>query len=105
MPVPRTDKSELAYTTRKIESNFSNFSAWHQRSKVYESMGAIDKSAELEWVRNAMYTDPDDQSVWIYHRWLMGSGDDTKLLLQEINAIQELLNEQPDSKCECRKQR
>ncbi|KAF8350858.1 rab-protein geranylgeranyltransferase [Amanita rubescens] len=98
MPVPRTDKSELTYTTRKIESNFSNFSAWHQRSKVYESMGAIDKSAELEWVRNAMYTDPDDQSVWIYHRWLMGSGDDPKLLLQEINAIQELLDEQPDSK-------
>jgi geranylgeranyl transferase type-2 subunit alpha len=103
MPVPRTDNSELAYTTRKIESNFSNFSAWHQRSKVYESKDAIDIAAELELVRNAMYTDPEDQSVWIYHRWLVGAGDDPNLLLQEIAAIQELLNEQPDSKCGCRK--
>lgn len=103
MPVARTDKSELAYTTRKIESNFSNFSAWHQRSKVYESKGAIDTAAELELVRNAMYTDPEDQSVWIYHRWLIGAGDDPNLLQQEIAAIQELLNEQPDSKCGCRK--
>ncbi|SJL04515.1 uncharacterized protein ARMOST_07882 [Armillaria ostoyae] len=105
MPVPRSETSELAYTTKKIESNFSNFSAWHQRSKTLTSLwdsGRLDpvksKEDEFELVRNAMFTDPDDQSVWLYHRWLIGSGDDKTLLENEIAVIQELLDEQPDSK-------
>ncbi|KAF5386777.1 hypothetical protein D9615_001668 [Tricholomella constricta] len=38
MPVKRSEKSEFAYTSRKIEANISNFSAWHQRSKVITSL-------------------------------------------------------------------
>ncbi|KAJ7684689.1 rab-protein geranylgeranyltransferase [Mycena polygramma] len=105
MPVARTETAELAYTTRKIESNFSNFSAWHQRSKILTSLwtsGKLDysksKEEEFELVRNAMYTDPNDQSVWIYHRWLMGAGEDRDVLEREIAIIQELLDEQSDSK-------
>ncbi|EPT05943.1 hypothetical protein FOMPIDRAFT_1026824 [Fomitopsis schrenkii] len=105
MPVKRPAQTELAYTKRKIEANFSNFSAWHQRSKVLTSLweaGQIDrrtsKEEEFDLVKNAMYTDPGDQSVWIYHRWLIGAGDDYDVVQREISVIQELLDEQSDSK-------
>ncbi|KAI8998770.1 rab-protein geranylgeranyltransferase [Trametes punicea] len=105
MPVKRSEQSELNYTRRKIEANFSNFSAWHQRSKVLTSMweaGKLDKIRSLEeefdLVKNAMYTDPNDQSVWIYHRWLIGTGEDKDVLEREITSIRELFEEQPDSK-------
>ncbi|KAM5539019.1 hypothetical protein V8D89_007242 [Ganoderma adspersum] len=105
MPVKRSETSELVYTKRKIESNISNFSAWHQRSKVLTSLwdaGKLDKDKaieeEFDLVRNAMYTDPNDQSVWIYHRWLVGPGDDKVVIEREITSIQELLDIQPDSK-------
>lgn len=96
MPVQRPDTAELAYTGRKISASFSNFSAWHQRSKIYSSLwnsGQLDsikareQGSDLYWyffsyspveefelVHNAIYTDPEDQSAWIYHRWLIGTG-------------------------------
>jgi len=105
MPDQRPIITELAYTTRKIGASFSNFSAWHQRSKVYSSLwnaGELDplhsREEEFDLVHNALFTDPDDQSAWIYHRWLIGSGENEEQLRQEITIIEELLGEQPDSK-------
>ena len=100
MPIRRPEKAELSYTTKKIEANFSNFSAWHQRTKVLSSLwasGEVDRKSslqkginwlpfyhrqvhqrlprsEFELVQNAMFTLPEDQSAWLYHRWLIGSG-------------------------------
>lgn len=77
-------EKEFDYTTEKIESNFSNFSAWHNRSQLILKLFEIDlrkrdiftsKSAflqnELLLLKNAMYTDPDDSSVWTSMSWLL----------------------------------
>ncbi|KAG8935545.1 Rab geranylgeranyltransferase [Tulasnella sp. 418] len=104
-PDPRSEISELDYTTKKIESNFSNFSAWHQRSKLLtalwekgEKTDPSFKDQEFELIKQAMYTDPNDQSVWLYHRWLIGSGDSQTVLRREIAVMEELLEIEPDSK-------
>ena len=90
-------RKELDYTMRHIEANFSNFSAWHYRSKLLprvwdaeqlntssrtaeRAKGASERHAatltraEFELLQQAMYTDPSDQSILIYHRWLLAQG-------------------------------
>lgn len=137
-------EKELDYSLQKLNSNFSNYSAWHYRSKliprvhsVFErenlfeneiyQQGKIPMSLhynitslgfllfnvvrelmkvyghlhfvlllliiyvidlyflsgvltyihlhlflEVSMVESAVYTDPNDQSAWFYHRWLLG---------------------------------
>ena len=38
----------------------------------YPGLVASSQRKEFELVKQALYTDPDDQSAWIYHRWLIG---------------------------------
>lgn len=68
---------ELEFTYEKICSNFSNYSSWHYRSKLIEELYYHDKidseifKNELNLIENAIFTDPNDQSAWIYEKWLL----------------------------------
>ncbi|GAK63923.1 RAB-protein geranylgeranyltransferase [Moesziomyces antarcticus] len=113
----RLAEAELAYALRQIERNFSNFSAWHLRSQLLPCVWAAQRltpeqeearlDKELELVQQAMYTDPADQSVWFYHRWLVdrlttSPPEDTAglcaKLANEVRSIDELHELEPDSK-------
>lgn len=50
-------------------------------------------------MKNALWMAPDDQSGWLYHRWLIGAGDDIVVLEREIAMIEELLEVEPESRC------
>ncbi|KAA8538190.1 hypothetical protein F0562_027798 [Nyssa sinensis] len=77
----RSDAEELLYTTDMINKNFSNYSAWHNRSVLLSHL--LEKRAqgffpkekvltdEYDLVHQALFTDPDDQSGWFYHLWLL----------------------------------
>ncbi|KAJ1424752.1 Protein prenyltransferase, alpha subunit [Sesbania bispinosa] len=77
----RSDEDELNYTEEVIGANFSNYSAWHNRSVLLSNLlkrkagGFFPKEKvlgeEYEHVHNAIFTDPDDQSGWFYHLWLI----------------------------------
>ena len=74
---------------RRVEDNFSNYSAWHERSATLllaaenESQKSPSSSPpppiisasllekEYDLVRQAVFTDPEDQAPWLYHRWLL----------------------------------
>ncbi|GAA6011181.1 hypothetical protein JCM11491_006748 [Sporobolomyces phaffii] len=111
LPVPRpTTETELQFTTKKISHNFSNFSAWHYRTKLltklWDERGWTDDTnpdrvkrvdQEFDLVKQAIWSDPNDQSAWLYHRWLVGTGT-VSLVRREIAGIEELLEEEPDSR-------
>lgn len=84
-------EEELNYSTDLIENNFSNYSAWHYRSTLLPkihfdaSKGSIKEDVllqEFELIKNAVFTDPDDQSAWFYHRFLLGRN---KIPLEILN--------------------
>ncbi|KAA8571575.1 hypothetical protein EYC84_001573 [Monilinia fructicola] len=78
-------ESEFAYTTRMINAELKNFSAWHNRSKLIPKL--LDERQataserrqflddEFDLITKAMWNDayPYDQSVWFYHQFLMST--------------------------------
>lgn len=103
-------QKELQFTTDKIRSNFSNFSAWHRRHIVLLKALSLPQEQcpnscdirliwkqEYDFVLNALFTDPSDQSPWLYHNWLVKNnhGFLGEEQLEKLRALQEL---EPDNK-------
>ncbi|CAL9103568.1 unnamed protein product [Musa acuminata var. zebrina] len=75
------EEEELKFTKKMIDTNFSNYSAWHNRSALLshllkkKSQGFDSKkntlTEEYELVHDALFTDQSDQSGWFYHLWLL----------------------------------
>lgn len=75
-------KNECDMAEKMIKKNFSNFSAWHYRSKlmpkIYERQEGLAYilpveriTQDMEMLKHAFFTDPNDQSPWNYHEWLI----------------------------------
>lgn len=95
-----------------IEVNFSNYSAWHHRSISLLKFLQTDSdffqktlNEEFETLKSAFYTDPNDQSAWFYHRWLVdivqktnSKKDSQDRIKEQLKVCEELLEIEPDSK-------
>lgn len=110
--VANTDlKSEFDFTTEKIKSNFSNFSAWHRRHKLLiRGLSLADAgkcpsecNLKLIWndeynlILNALYTDPSDQSPWLYHNWLV-KNNFGNFGQEQLATLGELAEMEPDNR-------
>eukprot|EP00730_Choanoeca_flexa_P000180 TRINITY_DN10083_c0_g1_i2.p1 TRINITY_DN10083_c0_g1~~TRINITY_DN10083_c0_g1_i2.p1 ORF type:complete len:512 (+),score=104.29 TRINITY_DN10083_c0_g1_i2:71-1606(+) len=93
LDAPDAMATELAFTEDKITANFSNYSAWHNRSNLLLQQSQVKHAhelpqdvidAELELLTNALYIDPQDQSAWFYHRWLLGREGSELVVLHVI---------------------
>ena len=94
----------MEFSQKKLESNFSNYSAWHYRSKLlplcfpssppplpsgssHSSSVQEDKLLqEFDLVTSAVFTDPNDQSAWFYQQWLLGRVSQAQSLLFFIHS-------------------
>ena len=100
-----TKEDELEFVTQKINTDFANYSAWHVRSKLL-CVNTETLESELDFVRQAFYTEPDVQSTWFYHRWLLAGMPGPKGRVQvdesmwklELDACNELLELEPDAR-------
>lgn len=103
-------EKELLFTTEKIKSNFSNFSAWHRRHKLLlrglalpEDQCPSSCNLKLIWcdeykmILDAVFTDPSDQSPWLYHNWLV-KNNHGKLGRDHLEKLELLLDLEPENR-------
>ena len=67
-------EEEFRFSGEKIDENFSNYSAFHHRSVYIQKLGYSPRDiveGEFSIIENAIYTEPDDQSSWWYHQFLL----------------------------------
>ncbi|UKJ90016.2 protein geranylgeranyltransferase type II [Theileria orientalis] len=66
----RTDLDKMAHDDilNLINENFSNYSAWFSKSNLPAKNTST--KDDLELVKQVLYTDPKDQSLWNYYNWL-----------------------------------
>jgi hypothetical protein len=71
-------EEEFAFSTSKIQDNFSNYSAFHHRSiYIQEILNSGIKdirsivNCEIDLLENAIFTEPYDQSAWWYMHFLV----------------------------------
>ncbi|ETW08421.1 hypothetical protein H310_01004 [Aphanomyces invadans] len=90
----------LEFSTRKVAQNFSNYSALHQRTLSLPTPLPLDVLLEeVEMVKQAVFTEPYDQSNWFYYRWLIKSiPNDAAVWQNEIEWIEQLIQEEPKAK-------
>ncbi|KAF4316505.1 hypothetical protein BBO99_00008660 [Phytophthora kernoviae] len=103
-----TEEDQLTFTTHKIEQNFSNYSALHQRSiTLPDPLTADVVFDEIGLVQQAVFTEPDDQSAWFYYRWLLTSmlelvessmDDAAGFLNSQVQWLDELIEMEADAK-------
>uniref|UniRef100_A0A7S3PA00 Geranylgeranyl transferase type-2 subunit alpha n=1 Tax=Amphora coffeiformis TaxID=265554 RepID=A0A7S3PA00_9STRA len=105
-------RAEWEFTHTKIGQNFSNFSAFHCRSKLFKllwtNVEKFDISAEFQLVEDAVFTEPDDQTAWWYQDFLLDclatlEGDQTdpsfeKLIQKHLENLTELAEEVTECK-------
>lgn len=108
-------RTEWEFTRTKIGQNFSNFSAFHYRSKLLSLLWLhvekVDLNVEFQLVEDAVFTEPDDQTAWWYQDFLLdclatfghNKDDDTepsfdKLIQKHLDNLTELADEVTECK-------
>ncbi|CDK30033.1 unnamed protein product [Kuraishia capsulata CBS 1993] len=116
--IAKLNYREFQYTTKMINKNISNYSAWHNRSKLIEKLSESHPEeaqefsskyeilvSEIKLVQTAAFTDPADSSVWTYMRWLYTGGFFTtdieaesfiRLLEEQVAGVKELAEIEKD---------